>query len=263
MGFLDRIVPEVERSIRREAYGRDLPARPKSPRPSLRQAIERPDGALLVEYKRRAPGTDPGAGPARSVAEFAAWADGIVDGFSCLATGPEFDGSPADVAELTGRVDRPVLFKDFTVDPAQIAVAARAGAAAVLLLARLEREGRLRWPLADLSERARAHGLEVVLEFHDPRDLKVAEEVPADAYAVNLRDLDTLRFEPSVAERTLRGSSPLRPMLGFSGITGPADVRWFRDRGADGVLVGGALARSAEPARLVAELARAVRGSGS
>lgn len=263
MGFLDRIVPEVERSIRQEGYGRDLPASQSVARPSLCRAVERANGALLVEFKRRSPGSELPTPHRPTVAQFTEWADGHAQGFSCIATGPEFHGSPADVAELAGCVDRPVLFKDFTVDPAQVAAAARTGAAAILLIARLEREGRLRWPLADLSERAHRHGLEVVLEFHDPRDLKVVEEVPADAYAVNVRDLDTLRLERSVADRTLRAAEPLHPLLGFSGISGPAEVRWFRERGTDGVLVGNALTHAADPSRLIAELAHAVRGVGS
>jgi indole-3-glycerol phosphate synthase len=261
VGFLDRILPEVERSIRRPGYLEGLPPTPTRPAQSLKTRIEQTTGSVLAEYKRRSPGNPGESLPARSVADFVrSMEEAGATALSCIATVPEFEGSPALVGAVAGTSVLPVLFKDFVVDPIQIEAAQRSGASAILLIARLEREQRLRWPLADLSRRAAERGLEVVLEFHDSADLKLAERVPADVFAVNQRDLDSLRLEPRVAEATIDEAGPLRPLLGFSGVRDPSDASWFRSHGVDGVLVGSAISRARDPSGYVSSILSNMHG---
>jgi indole-3-glycerol phosphate synthase len=259
--FLEDVVARVAVDSARAEYAEGLPASRPSTVPSLRRAIEdeRRLGALVVEYKRASPGaTEPLPEP-RSLEDFlAATAVAGVAGYSCLATAHGFDGAPARVAELAARTDRPVLFKEFVLDRRQLEVAARTGASAVLLIARLEAEHLLPSPLAQLSGEAHELGLEVVLELHDPAELSRATGVEADVFGVNTRDLATLAFDRPRAYATVEGAVRLglRPLLGLSGITGPGDAREFWSRGCDGILVGTAVSRSPEPARLLASLRR-------
>jgi indole-3-glycerol phosphate synthase len=258
MGFLDEILPEVLRATRSAEYLRDLPDTAPTARPGFRRAIDSAVGgfALVAEFKRVSPGAADGPRlPARGAKEFArAAAAGGARGLSCLATGPRFEGSPLDVAAVARACALPVLFKDFLVHPNQLEAARRAGASAVLLIARLESEGRLERPLAEWASAAHAAGLEVLLEFHRRAELKVAARVRADVYGVNVRDLDTLRLEPERAAETLGAMDELRPRLVLSGARTFEDARRWERLGADGLLVGTAFQRASDPARFLASL---------
>jgi indole-3-glycerol phosphate synthase len=96
-------------------------------------------GTVIAEMKRRSPSSgtlradlDPATlGRDYAVAGAAA--------ISVLTDGPDFGGSLDDLAQLRAVVDIPLLRKDFTLDPVQIAEARVAGADWVLLImARLD-----------------------------------------------------------------------------------------------------------------------------
>jgi indole-3-glycerol phosphate synthase len=263
--FLDKVLSHVREDAAGPDYGRGVPSERSGAPPSLRRAIERDRGrgALLVEYKRASPGSRTPLPPPRSVTEFLdATASAAVAGYSCLATAYGFDGSPALVADLAGRTRRPVLFKEFVVRTSQIGVAARTGASAILLIARLARAGLLEVPLEALAAEAHALGLEVLLELHDPAELSRADGVRADVVGVNTRDLDTLRFERDRAYATLERAAEagLRPLLGLSGVEGPAEAKAFWSRGCDGLLVGSAVARESDPGPWLESLRRPTEG---
>ncbi len=264
MRFLSEMIPAMREEVAAATYGEGLPA-PRAIPPSFRAAIERhaSDGAIVAEYKRVSPGRPGAIGAPRTVAEFVAATNvPSVAAYSCLATGPAFHGSPGDVAALASASGKPVLFKDFVIDPRQITAARRAGASAILLIARLQTERWLPMPLGELAERARAAGLQVVLEFHAPAELSLADELRADVYGVNVRDLDSLDFEPQRAARTIRGAvrRGLRPLLGMSGVGSPDDAAALWKLGVDGILVGTALARSDRPGAFADSLRAARRG---
>ncbi len=267
MGFLEEIVRETRAAIARPEYlsGLDAPSAPSSSH-SLRRAVTNSGagGALLAEFKRVSPGSDSPALPSRSATEFVRATDpGEVVGYSCVASAPRFLGSPQDVFELVRATARPVLFKDFVVEAIQLDAAARAGASAVLLIARLETEGHLTTSLAELADRAHARQLEVLLEFHDRTELRQVADVAADMYGVNVRNLDTLRMEPGVADATIRSAERLRPLLGLSGVQSSADARRFWAAGVDGILVGSAVARARDPGAFLRSLHRPAPGEGA
>lgn len=264
-GFLAEILRAVREEVRAKGYLESLPPAPPAPPPSLSAAVrhDAARGALVVEYKRASPGRAESHLPFRPVAEFLRATDAApVSGYSCLATRARFEGSLGDVRALAASTGRPVLFKDFVVEPAQLEAARRTGASAVLLIARLETEGRLAHSLADLARGAHERGLEVLLEFHAKSELSAARGVAADMYGVNVRDLDSLRIDRTTAEATLAAARTrgLRPLLGLSGVEGPADALRFWRAGVDGILVGSAVAQAAEPAPFLASLVRAEAG---
>jgi indole-3-glycerol phosphate synthase len=265
MGALADFVRSTREAVRDPSYGRDLPRRASERRPSLRAAVERDRwvGSLIVEYKRFSPGQPTPELPRRSVSEFVETMETAgVTGYSCLATRSKFEGSPRDVSELVNATYRPVLFKDFVVEPIQIEVAARTGASAVLLIARLATEGHLSVPLADLSLAAHARGLEVLLEFHGKAELSEVGDVAADMYGVNVRDLDSLEIDRPTAMAAIEQAvdQGLQPLLGLSGVESAEDARRFWSSGVDGILVGTAVARSSHPSELLASLRRGRRG---
>jgi indole-3-glycerol phosphate synthase len=258
VGFLRTIVDAVSADVRRPDYLAGLPAARRRSPPSFKEALlrGRARGAIVAEYKRRSPGAARPELPERTVDEFVRVTD-EADAYSCLATRPEFEGSPGDVAELAGLTNRPLLFKDFITEPVQVEAAARAGASAVLVIARLEVEGLLSHSLGSLARAAHDRGLEVLLEWHGRAELRQTEDVPADVFGVNVRDLDTLEIHRSVAEETIRAARGFRPLLGLSGVERPEQAQWFWEAGVDGILVGSSLARAPRPRAFLAGLRRA------
>ena len=225
--------------------------------------------AVIAEIKQRSPaegalsdGGDLGR-RARRYAEAGAAA------ISVLTEPTRFDGALAHLEQVAAAVGEtvPVMRKDFLVHPSQVREARAAGASGVLLIATMlgERE------LADLLAAAREHSLWVLLECFDRRDLdrvRALLEQPAHAeraargellIGVNSRDLRTLAVVP---ER-LAELAPLLPAAAVavaeSGIGDARAAARAAQLGYDAVLVGTALMREPDPARLLEELARAGR----
>ncbi len=260
-GFLAEVVTHVRAEAASPRYELGVPRRRQVPPRSLRAAIEREarEGALLVEYKRSSPGYRGALPPPRSVPEFLRVTTAVgVAAYSCLATAHCFDGAPARVAELAAATPRPVLFKEFVLNTHQLDIAARCGAAAVLLVARLERDGLLDVPLAELASEAHRRGLEVLVEVHDAAELSRVDGVGADVFGVNVRNLVTLELERPTALAALDSAARrgLRPLLGLSGVEGPKEAAEFWSHGCDGILVGTAVARAEDPRALLADLRR-------
>ncbi|EQD42896.1 indoleglycerol phosphate synthase, partial [mine drainage metagenome] len=88
-------------------------------------------------------------------------------------------------------------------------------------------------------------------------------DVPADVFAVNVRDLDSLELRRDVAAETIRAVADRRPLLGMSGVDGPRAARAFWDLGVDAILVGSAVARARDPAAFVRALVPADPRGGS
>jgi indole-3-glycerol phosphate synthase len=257
MGFLADLLPRIRAQIDAPGYLEGLPESPTHRAPSLKEAVVRaPDGwAVLVERKHESPGSSEAALPPTPLRRFVEWAkSGRADGLSCLATAPAFRGSPREVADLVQASGLPVLFKDFVIDPIQVEAAFRAGASAILLIARLQSGGFLEIPIRELASAARARGLEVLLEVHDPDEWSVAEEAAVDLFGVNLRDLDSLSFRVEAAEESFRVAGDHRPLLGLSGVSSPAEAHRYRLWGADGLLVGTGFARASNPAAFLRAL---------
>jgi len=256
-GFLERILPEVRASLGAE-YLAGLPDAPPHRPSSLRAALTATPGgspSVMVEFKRRSPGRPDLGKASMPVSRFATLVRSTgARGASVLACKPEFDGSPETVAQVVVSTGRPVLFKDFVIDRVQLEAARRAGASAVLLIARLDTEGRLRDGLRPLAEEAHRLGLEVLLELHRPEELKLANRLPWDILGVNVRDLDTLRLEPGTALETLRAARGSSPLIAMSGIASAGEARPLVNAGATGLLVGTGFVRSRDPEQFVRTL---------
>jgi indole-3-glycerol phosphate synthase len=151
-------------------------------------------------------------------------------------------------------VDAPLLRKDFVVDAWMVDEAAEAGADAVLLIAAAVEPSLL----ADLADRARSFGLDVLLELAYERDLEALQQREWDLVGINARDLETLEMDVDRFGRmAARAAAPGRLLVAESGIRGPDDVRRYHQQGANAALVGEALMRAERPGELIASLIEA------
>jgi indole-3-glycerol phosphate synthase len=213
------------------------------------------DLAVIAEVKRRSPSKgdlradlDP-AGTART------YADGGAACLSVLTDERWFGGSAADLAAARGAVDLPVIRKDFTVHPRDVADARLMGADAVLLIAAALDDAEL----ADCHALAAELGIDALVEVHDEVEAERAVAAGATLIGVNQRDLVTFEVDTARAVRV----APTLPdgvvRVAESGITGPAGAAVLAAAGYHAVLVGEHLVRSDDAAGAVRALVTARR----
>jgi indole-3-glycerol phosphate synthase len=205
---------------------------------------------IIAEVKRKSPSAGPLAPALDAPGQARRYASAGAAAVSVLTDGPFFGGALEDLAAVRAAVGLPLLRKDFILDRYQLLEARLSGADAVLLIvAALETE------LARLLEAARQLGLGVLVEVHDERELEVALGVGARVVGVNNRDLRTFEVDLAVSERLLpRIPDPVKAVA-ESGLKTAADARRLREAGASNLLVGEALVRAPDPARLIHEMA--------
>lgn len=222
-----------------------------APRP-FAAALRRADGtvAVIAEVKRRSPSAGVIREGVDAVLLATIYAGAGAAAISVLTEPEQFAGSLEDLRRVAAAVPLPVLRKDFIADPLQLLEARAAGAAAVLLIARALLPG----DLNALASRARSIGLETLIEVHDPAELDAALAARPSAIGVNARDLATLAIDTARAEAIIEHIPPEVPAIAESGLRQRADVARVAARGADAVLVGTALAGSADPGHELAAL---------
>ncbi|MFE2878346.1 indole-3-glycerol-phosphate synthase [Streptomyces roseus] len=215
-------------------------------------ALRAPGLGVIAELKPRSPLKGPLVDPAAyRPAELARrYQAGGACALSVLAHTEGFGGRPEDLEAVRGSVALPVMRKDFIVDEYQIAEARAYGADAVLLVVAALTGDRL----AELYAYAENLGLHLLVEVHSEAEARTALALGAVNIGVNHRDLRDFSIDLGLTGR-LRAQVPAdRVLVAESGVRGPADSLRLRADGADAVLVGETLMRSADPAAEVARL---------
>ncbi|HUG98780.1 MAG TPA: indole-3-glycerol-phosphate synthase [Gammaproteobacteria bacterium] len=184
---------------------------------------------------------------------------------SVLTEPTRFGGSLEDlrvVADALRPLDVPAMRKDFLVAPWQVLEARAAGAGGVLLIVAMLEDG----VLEEMIATAREHGLFVLLEAFDERDLERAAacaaghaDGPQLLVGVNSRDLRTLAVDPARLARLAPHLPAGVPAVAESGLHVPADAAEAAALGYRLALVGTALMRSAAPDALAAAMLAAGR----
>lgn len=220
------------------------------PPPDFARALRRPYVAVIAEVKRRSPSAGAIQPDADAVALASAYAAAGAAAVSVLTEPTFFGGSLDDLERVARAVPLPTLRKDFIIDPVQLYEARAAGAAAVLLIVRaLERER-----LFELAAAAHAIGLATLVEVHSAEELAAAIEARPTAIGVNARDLATLAMESDLHAALVPRVPADLVAVAESGLASRADVVRAGWLGADAVLVGTAVGRSADPGAALAAL---------
>jgi len=205
---------------------------------------------VIAEVKRRSPSAGAIREDLDPVGHARAYQQGGAVAISVLTDERHFGGTLDDLARVAHCVSVPVLRKDFMLDELQLYEARMAGASAVLLIARALAPERLR----ALADAARGLALDVLVEVHAEAELELALGVEPAAVGVNSRDLATFAVDLGLAERLLARVPAGVPAVAESGIETRGDVGRMAAAGADLVLVGSSVARTADPEAAVREL---------
>jgi indole-3-glycerol phosphate synthase len=224
--------------------------------PSFAAALRRADGALAVisEIKRRSPSAGDIKAGASAVDQARRYQAAGADALSVLTDEKFFGGTLDDLRGVVGhfRVTppaRPCLRKDFMVHPVQVLQARDAGASAILIIVRALTDEEI----APLAAAAAAAGLDALFEIHAEAELERALRHGAKIIGVNNRDLAIFQTDLGLSERLIPQFPREVIAVSESGIFNGADAARVRAAGAHAVLVGEALMKAPDPARLVAE----------
>ena len=242
------VLGEIARRRAQEVVPYPLPEPPSVP--SFSQALALPGLSLIAEVKRQSPseGLIREVDPAEAAS---AYERGGARAISVLTEPHRFGGSLEDLKRVRQAVGLPLLRKDFVVDPFMLEEARAFGASAALLIVAL---------LGELTgayiERARALGLEALVEVHTERELELALQSGAEILGINNRDLVSLRVDLSTAPRLgrlarERGYGGL--LVAESGYARREDLEGLKGL-FDAVLVGTSLMRRPDLAQAVREL---------
>jgi indole-3-glycerol phosphate synthase len=259
-GTLGQIVAETGArldELRRRRAALDAAAAQRTPPPSFAAALAGADVAVIAELKRRSPSRGEINSALSPAAQATAYERGGAAAISVLTEPRHFGGSADDLAAVRDSTRLPVLKKDFHLDAIQLVEARGLGASAVLLIARAL-EPRLL--VALVSEACRLE-LEPLVEVRTERELDVALSTEAPVIGVNVRDLETLAMDFSLAEWLLPMIPRGRVAVAESGVKTSEDVRRAGAAGADAVLVGSVLSAAGDPAAAVRELTGIPRSS--
>jgi indole-3-glycerol phosphate synthase len=250
---LERILADTRRglpALRERRAELESAAQARPPRGSLAAVLRGRAVAVIGELKRRSPSAGVIATALDLPSRARTYAAHGAAAISVLTDTPHFGGSVSDLAAVADAVPLPLLRKDFILDEVQIIEARSAGASAILLIVRALGPENLGLLLA----RAKAWGLDALVEVHDAGELAIAVDAGARLVGVNSRDLRDFRIDTATAWRLL-GKVP-RDVIAVaeSGIHCTEDVARAAEVGADAVLIGTALSASPDPGTLMASL---------
>jgi len=156
---------------------------------------------------------------------------------SVLTEERRFKGSLKDLIEVRGRVDVPLLRKDFIANEYQLLEARAFGADIFLLIvAGLDPE-----TLRRLKRFGEDLGMVAFVETHSADEIRVALDLDAKLLGVNARDLSTFETDRNLFGRLVDMIPDGIIKVAESAVRDAKDVAHYRNAGADVVLVGEAL----------------------
>ncbi len=237
LSIIDTIVEARKRDIARFGHtmGTRVPVRRTVPLvPFGREPF------IISEIKRRSPSSGEIAPGIDARAQAKRYVRQGIKTVSVLTERNYFSGSLNDLMQVKRSFPRLcVLRKDFIIDEEDIEVSCRAGADAVLLIAKMHDAERLK----GLYLKAKACGLEVLCEIHDENDLEKAGTLKPAFTGINSRNLEDFSIDPKTPVMLRRKIHWETRAVFESGIQGGEDVRRALESGFSGILAGESVMR--------------------
>ncbi len=173
-----------------------------------------------------------------------------VQAISVLTEEDYFGGNISYINEIKNLVDRPILRKDFILEPYQVYESRFYGADAILLIADLLSKEKL----SELMQLAESLGFACLVEVHDDKELKKVLSLKVPLIGINNRNLHTLEVDFKITEKLF----PLIPkdkiVVVESGIKNYQDILFLKILGVSAVLIGQALMEAGDIKKKVEEL---------
>ncbi len=247
--ILDRILEAKRKEVKilKERANPPLSSALKH-RSFLAQLEKSTEMSIIAEFKRASPSKGNLNLDADPRIQAKIYMEAGADAVSVLTDHAFFKGSLGDLEAVRLAIDKPVLCKDFIIDPIQIDAAKGAGADIILLIAAALADDKLH----ELYEYAQENGLEVLMEVHDEREAERVLKTDNRLIGINNRNLKTFEVDLAVTESV----APIikkegRFLISESGIKTIEDVERVQRAGANGILVGETFMTHSYPAQVI------------
>lgn len=163
---------------------------------------------------------------------------------SILTDEPYFQGADAYLVAARAACDRPVLRKDFMVDPYQIVESRTLGADCILLIMAALSDAEA----ANMASLARSLNMDVLVEVHDGEELDRAIALDTPLIGINNRNLKTLSVDVETTIRLAPAVPKDRLLVCESGLGDGGTLARMHEHGAGAFLIGESLMRQADVA---------------
>ncbi len=261
---LDGLVEGVREDLEAARSARPLAelkarARDAAPTVGFAEALARPASGgermrVIAEVKRASPSQGRIAEAFEPASVAARYEEGGAAAVSVLTERRKFQGDMAHLEQVREAIDLPVMRKEFIFSDYQILEARVGGADAVLLIAAILETAQME----DLRGLAQEWGMDALVEVYAEEELGRALEAGGRVLGVNNRNLKTFEVDAGHTSRVFGLLTPAqreeRVLVSESGIFGWDEVAPLAEEGVDAVLVGEALMRAPDPAKLLREL---------
>ncbi len=217
----------------------------------LESVLKSKDFTLIAEVKKASPSKgiiNADMKPVETALKYQAAGAGAI---SVLTEEEYFMGSNRYLSDIAARVEIPILRKDFIIDSYQIYHSKYLGASIILLIvAILDKEKLIEYlSLADIL------GLDAIVEVHTEEELMIAIDIGARIIGINNRNLKTFEINLETTKRLMELIPDDKLVISESGIKTAEDVKYLKNLGVKGILIGETLMRSDD-------IEKAIKGLG-
>jgi indole-3-glycerol phosphate synthase len=174
-------------------------------------------------------------------------------GLSVLTDKKFFGGSVDDLLLVRDHNSIPILRKDFIIDEFQVVESKAAGADVILLIAAALKKSEV----SRFASLSRSLGMEVILEVHSASELEAINE-HIDIIGVNNRDLKTFNTDINLSVEMVDMIPGEFCKISESGILLPSTVKYLRQNGYDGFLIGELFMASNDPVASFSDFVREI-----
>ncbi len=210
---------------------------------SLKNNLQKGTFGIISEFKKQSPSKGViHTGVADVEAIVSKYAAAGVAGISVLTDEKFFGGSNADLVHARQKVEVPILRKDFIIDEYQLYEAKAMGADVILLIAECLDKNEV----AQLAQKAKSLGLEVLMEIHSEKQLEKLHEC-IDIIGVNNRDLETFGVNIQTSLDLFDKIPDDFVKISESGISNARSVVRLIEAGFQGFLIGENFMKTEDP----------------
>lgn len=218
--------------LKREAYLSPLKS-------SFKDALKKNGLSIIGEIKK----ASPSKGVIKEIfnpIELLQNYNNCVDAVSILTEEKFFLGNPLYLLEASKNTDLPLLRKDFIIDEFQIYEAKTLGASAILLICSI-------LTLEEIKifiKLAKELKLDVLVEVHNEKEVRMALEANAEIIGINNRNLDTFEVCIDTTIKLLDIIPKNKIIISESGFHTIEDIEIIRGSRVNAILVGESFMRS-------------------
>lgn len=213
---------------------------------------------ILAETKIRSPTSKKRFNGKDMIDLARAYESSPVAAISVLTDYKYFEGNKEIMQQIKGMTTKPVLRKDFIIDPYQIYQSRAYGADAILLISHiLQKE-----EILDFVDLSRDLGMECLVEFNNEKDLEKIQR-NTNIYGRNYRkinsetdfDKEENLHEDIYTSPTYIEKIPANAIkVAESCIKSPADIKYLKEKGFNAFLIGTTIAQAKDIKGKIEEL---------